>query len=205
MCLFLNSIAAQTPFTDLGTIAHHSRNWRTYIWGLCSIRNEFRQFACDDRLLEVKIVNCHNNFLFPKVYESSLAELVMNPKSYRLYFFESVDYLLGIMPDNERMSLLTQGNIANYEVIKGNINKAVELYQSIPYDEIMGESEDKTYLWGNVCMEDIDSFINDFKKEEDNGSNYDIVPSKIVKNFTEVKSMLIQAGWEWQETGSETK
>lgn len=205
MCLFLNSIAAQTPFTDLGTIANHSRNWRTYIWGLCSIRNEFRQFACDDRLLEVKIVNCHNNFLFPKVYESSLAELVMNPKSYRLYFFESVDYLLGIMPDNERMSLLTQGNIANYEVIKGNINKAVELYQSIPYDEIMGESEDKTYLWGNVCMEDIDSFINDFKKEEDNGSNYDIVPSKIVKNFTEVKSMLIQAGWEWQETGSETK
>ena len=198
MCLFLNSIAAQTPFTDLGTIANDKNNWRTYIWGLCSIRNEFRQFACDDRLLEVKIVNCNNNFLFPKVYENSLAELVMNPEKYRLHFFESVDYLLRIMPDDEKRSLLTQGNIANYEVIKGNINKAVELYQNIPYNVVIGKSEEDTYLWGEVCMEDIDNFIRDWSEREDGDYDYDITPSKLVENFKKTKSLLIQAGWNWK-------
>ena len=48
-----------------------------------------------------------------------------------------------------------------------------------------------------VCINDIEQFINDYKAKSDSSYNYDIVPSKVVENFTKIKTMLIQAGWEW--------
>ena len=143
----MNYIEAEKPFTDLGTIADPQINWRIYIFGLCSIRNEFRQFACDDRLLEVKIINCNYNYIFPEVYENSLCELVMNPYKYSMHYVDRVDYLLLIMPEQEKNSLISKGNIANYEVVKGNINTAFDLYTSIPFNKIMLETENQKYLW----------------------------------------------------------
>lgn len=197
ICLFLNGIDAHKPFTDLGTIADPQINWRTYIFGLCSIRNEFRQFACDNRLLEVKVVNCNYNFVFPDVYENSLCELIMYPHKYNMHYFDRVDYLLTIMPNNEKNTLLSKGNIANYEVIKGNLSKAFDLYTSVPFNEIIIENEDKKYLWGHTCIDDIDNFIQTYNGKEDHSWDYDITPSKIVENFTKIKSMLIEFGWEW--------
>lgn len=197
ICLFLNYIEAEKPFTDLGTIADPQINWRTYILGLCSIRNEFRQFACDDRLLEVKIINCNYNYIFPEVYENSLCELVMNPYKYSMHYVDRVDYLLSIMPEQEKNSLISKGNIANYEVVKGNINTAFDLYTSIPFDKIMLETENQKYLWGNVCIDDINKLIQIYQEENSANWDNDITPSKVVENFTKIKSMLIEYGWKW--------
>lgn len=194
--LFLDSIKPLVaPLTDLGTIANPKRNWRFYILGFCSIRNEFRQFACDSRLMEVKVLNCKYNYIASDVYQNSLAELIMDANNYKLHFYESVDYLLKIMPECEKNSLLSKGNIANYEVFKGNLDGAFDTYTSTPQNDIIENCEGKT--WMQVCINDIEQFINDYKDKSDSSYNYDIVPSKVVENFTKIKTMLIQAGWEW--------
>lgn len=197
VCLCYESIKSEFPFTELGVIPTLEDNRIIYIFGLCSIRNEFRTFACDDRLLEIKIVNCTYSFISPKVYQNTLAELVMNPHKYKYKYFDRVDYLLRIMPDDEKNSLISQGNMANYEVIKGNIAKALDLYKSVSFDHVMYESNEKTYIWGKVCIDDIERYINEFKDKENNNHNNDIVFSKMVEDFIQIKSLLKQAGWEW--------
>ena len=100
------------------------------------------------------------------------------------------------MPQKEKESPLSIGNIANYEVIKGNLNKAIKLYTNIPFDREM-KFFGKVCLWGKVCIEDIDSFINEGRNMESENNMCDINPSKIVENFTKIKSMLIEFGWKW--------
>lgn len=200
LCLFLNNIDAQTPFTDLGTIANPKINWRTYIFGYCSIRDEFRQFACDHRLLEIRILNCKGTYIFDKVYQASLAELIMNPYNYRNDFFNRVDYLLSIMPIKEKESYLSIGNRANYETIKGHFEEAIKLYQSIPFEKEIVFSKEEIFLWGELCKKDIDSFINEGEKLKDGEYDYDISPSKIVEYFSQIKILLKNAGWNWEET-----
>ena len=39
--------------------------------------------------------------------------------------------------------------------------------------------------------------IKYYKDKSDPSYRYDIVPSKIVENFTELKSRLMAAGWRW--------
>ena len=168
-----------------------------YMYGACSIRQEFRQFACDNRLIEIRIVNSKESYIYDNVYENSLAELIMEPYQYKEGFYDRVDYLLSIMPLKERDSYLSKGNIANYEVIKGNLDKAIEMYLSIPFDSVIAQSEDIVMLWGNTCMEDIDRFIYESKNRESENNMCDINPSKIVENFTKIKSMLIEYGWKW--------
>lgn len=197
MGLFISEINANAPFTALGAIANPEKNWRTYIFGYCSFRNEFRQFACDHRLLEVKILNCKNNFIYTGVYENSLADLVMHPNG-KLCYFERVDYILNIMPEKEKNSLFSKGNIANYEVFKGNLDTAFKIYTSVDSNEYVGDFEREENKWYNVCIDDIEHFIKTNEKEPDTTYDYDITPSKIVENFNKVKSMLIQAGWTWK-------
>ena len=199
VCLCYESIKSEFPFTELGVIPTLEDNRIIYIFGLCSIRNEFRTFACDDRLLDVKIVNCNYNFIYPKVYQNSLAELVMNPHIYKYKYFDRVDYLLKIMPDYEKKTLITQGNMANYEVIKGNIVKALDLYKSVSFDQVIYESNEKTFIWGKVCIDDIERYINEFKDKENNNNEHGVVFSKMVEDFIQIKSLLIQAGWEWPD------
>ena len=119
----------------------------------------------------------------------------MDANNYKLHFYESVDYLLKIMPEYEKNSLLSKGNIANYEVFKGNLDRAFDTYTSTPQNDIIENCGGKT--WMQVCINDIEQFINDYKDKSDSSYNYDIVPSKVVENFTKIKTMLIQAGWEW--------
>ena len=199
LSLFLHHIDAQTPFTDLGSIVIKNKSqWEYHLWGFCSLRYEFRQFACDSRLSEVKIVNCKNAYIWGNAYQASLAELVMNPYSYRFDFFNRVDYLIDIMPSKEKESTLSKGNLAHYEVIKGNIEKALEMYLAIPYDTYMGESGDMEYVWGTACIEDIEKFINEGKNTKDS-SSFEIMASEIVENFSKIKSLLITHGWNWNK------
>ena len=202
LCLFLNNICAQEPFTDLGTIANPEINWRTYIFGYCSLRDEFRQFACDHRLLEIRILNCKGTYIYDKVYQRSLAELIMNPYNYRNDFFNRVDYLLAIMPTKEKESYLSIGYRANYETIKGNFEEAIKLYQSIPFEKeirFYNDDEEETHLWGELCKKDIETFIDEGEKRQDSEYDYDISPSKIVMNFSQIKSLLKNAGWNWDK------
>jgi hypothetical protein len=114
----------------------------------------------------------------------------------KIDYFKRVEYLLDIMPANEKKILLTIGNTANYEVFKGNLSKALELYNSIPYDNIM-EMGDELSTWGEVCINDIEHFIKESIKKQDSSYSYDIVPSELLENFTKIKSLLIEAGWNW--------
>ena len=198
IALFFNTISAKCPFTYLGLIADTRHNWVPYIFGYCSLREEFRQFASDSRLLEVRVVNCKYCFIYPNVYRNSFAELIMHPYG-NLEYFKRVDYLLKIMPKKEKDDLLTKGNVANLEVLKGNIQKALNIYTSISFDEVMWENEGTKYLWGDVCISDIETFIKESQNLKDSTYNNDIVPSKVSKNFTEIKSLLIQAGWIWNK------
>lgn len=197
--LCLGEIYVDTPFTDLGVIAKSKTGHKMYLVGCCSIRNEFRTFACDYRLLEVKVLNCKYNYIYPDVYKNSLAKLIMNPYG-KYKYFDRVDYLLEIMPNKEKNDLFTKGNIANYEVFKGNFHKALELYTNIPFDKFMEEYEGKKYSWGEVCINDIEQFISESQgKDDPNYVNDYVLPSTILKNFTEIKSLLIQAGWIWNK------
>jgi len=63
----------------------------------------------------------------------------------------------------------------------------------------MYDNENKKHFWGHICIKDIESFIEYFKDKKDPSYNYDIIPSKIVKNFTNIKSLLIKAGWKWNQ------
>lgn len=199
LCLFLHHIDAQMPFTDLGTIVINNKSqWEYYLFGFCSMRHEFRQFACDARLSEVKIVNCKNTYIWGNAYQNSLAELVMHPYNYWLDYSSRVDYLIGIMPKKEKESLLSKGNLAHYEVIKGNINKALKMYLQIPFNTNMNLNGDQECIWGKVCIKDIDRFIDEGKKTEDNKYS-EITPSRIVNNFSKVKSLLIENGWLWND------
>ena len=198
LCCTANFFDARHPFLELGSIVHLDKNHCIYICGLCSIRDEFRMFACDDRLINVKVVNCKYNFIYSDAYSNTLAELVMEPYN-KLDYFMRVEYLLNIMPAKEKKRLLTIGNLANYEVFKGNLSKALELYNSIPYDNIMVMG-DELSTWGEVCINDIEYFIKESKDRQDSSYSYDIVPSELLENFTKIKSLLIDAGWIWSET-----
>jgi hypothetical protein len=196
--LYLSSTRKDAPMMDLGTIANPDKNWRMYLLGFCSIRNEFRTFSSDSRLSEVKIINCRNSFIYPEVYQSSLAELIMNPFIYRNDFFSRVDYLVKNMPSKEKETLLSKGNLAHYTVIKGDLDKALKSYLSTPFDYDMKISSNQGNLWGPTCIEDINMFINESRKLEDSYYDLDIVPSKMVENFERIKSMLIEYGWKWE-------
>lgn len=197
--LFYNKVDAQAPFTELGVIAPNADHMKGfYLFALCSLRAEFRQFACDDRLLEVKVVNCKHNFACGKVYQSSLARLVMNAYEFRFDLFKRVDYLLSIMPERERDCAHSKGNIANYKVMKGELEEARKIYNSLSPETVVAEMSDGTIAhWRSTCIEDIELFINDYGEKEDGPSPSDIVPSKIVENFTKIKSMLMRDGWQW--------
>lgn len=63
----------------------------------------------------------------------------------------------------------------------------------------MYDNENKKLFWGHICIKDIESFIEYFKDKKDSSYNYDIIPLKIFKNFTNIKSLLIKAGWKWNQ------
>ena len=79
--------------------------------------------------------------------------------------------------------------------LKKVLDRAFDTYTSTPQNDIIENCEGKT--WMQVCINDIEQFINDYKDKSDSSYNYDIAPSKVVENFTKIKTMLIQAGWEW--------
>lgn len=201
ICLFYHTVNPQTPFTELGVIASSEEQMKGfYLYALCSLRSEFRQFACDHRLLEVKVVNCKHSFVYGKVYQHTLATLIMEAYEFKYDFYKRVDYLLSIMPEREKNSALSKGNIANYKVIKGDFEDALKIYNSLSPDTVVFEGTDgTTAYWRTTCIDDIEMFIHDYSEKEDSTFVCDIVPSKIVENFTKIKSMLIRDGWQWRK------
>lgn len=92
------------------------------------------------------------------------------------------------MPRKELESPITQVNLADYQVMKGNIDKAVELYQQKPYKYFLEPS----CTWGEACIADIKYFINLFEEHQTSSPNY---AKKLLHNFREVLKRLMQSNW----------
>lgn len=181
---------AQSPHIGLGHGAKYELSSLSHFFAYCSNRQEFRMFATDYRLEELIVLNCDHVYLCPEVYERSFARLIMS-----IYegnngnaFFENADKILEIMPRKELESPITQVNLADYQVMKGNIDKAVELYQQKPYKYFLEPS----CTWGEACIADIKYFINLFEEHQTSSPNY---AKKLLHNFREVLKRLMQSNW----------
>lgn len=64
-----------------------------YFHGYCSKRKEFRQFAADDRIKEIRVLNCEHVYLCNNIYESGFKALVTSPYNVKngWNFFENAD------------------------------------------------------------------------------------------------------------------
>lgn len=150
-----------------------------YIRGFCSYRKEWRTFALDNRITELRIVNCKKTFYSEHDYASSLGGVVMHGNEKQL---RSVRYLLEIMPQKEKNVLVNVGNIANYYTINGKLDDAFKLYTKYEQDEMVAEIYKN---WGDACKEDIEYFISKYEKFDREKAD----------NFRNIKRMLIEAGW----------
>lgn len=174
----------------LGYVMKYGINSLEYFFAYCSKRKEIRTFAVDYRVKELKVLNCNHVYLGDNIYSRSLANMVMSPYDYGNAFFENVDKILEIMPKKELGSLYVQGNLANYQVMKGNIEQAVKLYQQKPYGFIINP----TVTWGELCIQDIKFFIDLFKEHIDN-DYYKFNAQEKMEYFEEVLSRLKESSW----------
>lgn len=187
-----NSVVA--PHIGLGHCGKHGMLSLSYLLAYCSIRKEFRQFATDYRIKELKVLNCQHVYLFDDAYASSFANLIMSPLEGNNgnAFYENANKILEIMPKNELESLFVQGNLANFQVLKNNIDKAIELYTKNPYNLFLTP----TSTWGETCIADIKFFINLFKEHlDDTHDYYEFNAKKQMNNFEEVLRTLSESSW----------
>lgn len=160
----------------------------------CSYRKEFRCFAADWRIKDLKVLNCDHVYLIDEEYANSLAKIVMHPYEFNNgnAFFENADEILRIMPQNELKSTFVQGNLANLQVMKGEIDKAIMTYKKFPFDYFITPS----LIWGEACISDIHFFINMCKEHLNDSHFYEGLDANILlHNFEEVLKLLTQSSW----------
>ncbi|PNP95937.1 hypothetical protein BFS16_02455 [Hoylesella timonensis] len=193
-CCWLYESDLQYPHIGLGRCTKHGMNALSHFYAYCSNRKKIRMFAADNRIEELKVLNCDHVYLYPGVYERSFAKLIMSiyENFYGNGFFENADKIIEIMPKKEQESIITQVNLADYHVLKGSISKAVKLYQQNPYGYFLTPS----CTWGEACIADIKFFINLFKEHQnDKHEYYEINAKFLLHNFEEVLERLVQSNW----------
>lgn len=191
-CWRNNSMRA--PHVGLGHGEKYGMSSLSQIFAYCSERKECRQFATDYRVKELKVLNCQYVYLYDDTYANSFANLIMRPLegTNGNAFFENANKIIEIMPKNEFDSLLVQGNLANLQVMKGNIDKALKSYQQKPYDLPITP----TLTWGEACLTDIKYFINLFKEHlNDTHDYYEFNAKKQLTYFEEVLKQLCESSW----------
>lgn len=199
---FLSNIASDrttdylAPHIGLGLCAKYSMQQTLFhFYAYCSYRKEFRCFAADCRIEELRVLNCNHVYLMDEEYAYSFACLVMHPyeSNNGNAFFENADEILRIMPRDEFESSFVQGNLANLQVMKGEINNAVLTYKQIPFDYFINPS----LTWGGEsCLSDIKFFINLCKEHLNDSYFYEGLDANILlHNFEETLRLLTQSSW----------
>lgn len=189
-----NTTSFFAPHIGLGHCQKYGINSLSHFYAYCSNRKEFRMFAADNRIKELKVLNCNHAYLIDEAYAHSFADLVMSP--YEAHngnaFFENADEILSIMPRNEFDSLFVQGNLANLQVMKGEINKAVLTYKKFPFNCFINPS----LTWGETCISDIHFFIKLCKEHLNDSYFYEGLDANILlRNFEETLKLLMQSSW----------
>lgn len=180
------------PHIGLGHCAKYGFDSLSHFYAYCSNRKEFRMFAADGRLKSLKVLNCDHVYIANKVYERSFAKLIMSLYDNGNAFFENADKILEYMPVNEHDSSITQVNLADLHVLKGNPNKAIELYEQKPYGYFLTPY----CTWGEACIDDIKFFINLFNGHlDDNHDYYNFNAKAQILNFEKVLEKLAQSSW----------
>ena len=182
------------PHIGLGHCKKYGMHCLSHFYAYCSNRKEFRCFAVDGRIEKLKVLNCNHVYFLDEEYANSFARLVMQPyeSNNGNAFFENADEILRIMPRNEFESLFVQGNLANLQVMKGEINNAVLTYKQIPFDYFVNPS----LTWGETCLSDIKFFINLCKEHLNDSSFYEGLDANIILyNFEETLRLLTQSSW----------
>lgn len=182
------------PHIGLGHCMKHGIRQLTHFYAYCSKRKKFRMFAADGRIQKLKVLNCNNVYLYDDEYAYSFARLVMHPYENinGNAFFENAEEILRIMPQNELESTFVQGNLANLQVIRGEIDKAISTYQQKPYNFFIGPS----MTWGETCISDIKDFINMCKEHLNDNSFYEGLDANIIMHrFEEVLTELTSSSW----------
>lgn len=182
------------PHIGLGLCTKHGMNSLSHFYAYCSNRKEFRMFAADGRIRELKVLNCEHVYIATEVYELSFAKLIMS-----IYdncngnaFFENVDKILEYMPKRELDSPITQVNLADFHVLNGDIYKAIELYQQKPSGLFLTPS----CTWGEACIADVKFFVKLFEEHlKDSSDYYDFNAKKQKQNFEKVLMILTQSPW----------
>lgn len=183
-----------TPHIGLGHCKKHGIRCLSHFHAYCSNRKEFRCFAADGRIEKLKVLNCSHVYFFKGEYAKSFAHLVMSPyeSNNGNAFFENADEILHIMPQNEFKSAFVQGNLANLQVLKGEIDKAILTYKQKPYDFFITP----TLTWGEICLSDIKFFIDLCNKHLNDSHFYEGLDANILlHNFEEVLRQLMQSSW----------
>ena len=183
------------PHIGLGHCLKYGMYSLTHFHAFCSNRKEFRMFAADGRIQELKVLNCDHVYYWNEEYANSFARLVMHPyePNNGHAFFENADEILRIMPRNEFESLLLQGNLANFQVMKGEISKAIATYQQKPYNFLVTPS----LTWGEACMSDIKFFINLCNEhvKDQYFPEKELDANIIKRNFEEALGLLTKSHW----------
>lgn len=182
------------PHIGLGLCTKHGMSSLSHFYAYCSNRKEFRMFAADGRIRELKVLNCEHVYIATEVYERSFAKLIMS-----IYdncngnaFFENVDKILEYMPKRELDSPITQIKLADFHVLKGDIYSAMELYKKKTYGFFLTPS----CTWGEACIGDIKFFIKLFEDHlKDSSDYYGFNAQKQKQNFEKVLGLLIQSPW----------
>lgn len=183
-----------TPHIGLGYCKKNIDLFLGYFHGYCSKRKEFRQFAADDRIKEIRVLNCEHVYLCNNIYESGFKALVTSPYNVKngWNFFENADEILHIMPQFELDSDIVKANIANLLVMKGEIDEAVAAYQQTPYNHLLTPS----LRWGEVCLCYIHNLINLFKEHlNDRNFHPGLEANRIMNNFEKVLTILTESSW----------
>lgn len=198
---FLSNIAYEwhltyfnAPHIGLGHCMKHGIQHLSHFFGYCSKRKEFRQFAADGRIKELKILNCDNVYLYDYEYAYSFERLVMHPyeNGNGNAFFENADEILRIMPKKEFKLMAVQCNLANLQVMKGEIDKAISTYQQNSYNFLICPS----MTWGETCIADIKYFIELCKEHIKDNHFYEGLDANILMHrFEEVLIKLINSSW----------
>lgn len=178
------------PFIDMGVFKFANRAMFINGYGINALFN-----ISESGILEVRVINCTRCYDSIKVYENSLCELVLNPYRYPLDYQVKVDALIAQKANFYIDDLLYQKLNAHYETLKGNIELALKLYTSIDYNTEVRFNEESN--WGESCIHDINSFINQTKNPMYSSSSYEFVPDIVLQNFISVKDSLIEFGWDW--------
>lgn len=202
-CLYLSS---DPPSLNYGPCYKHAfteiLGWKEPAQCFYINGNRLRQFHIDNcDLLEIKVVNCINDFQNINVYKDSLKELILNPCRYskKERYHERVETLLtkrNKFPINDLLFLKLR---AHYETIKGNIEEALNLYHSIDYN-FRVDYDEFASIWGHSCIKDINLYIKQTENLEDSRDIKEISPKDLRQNFSTIKDMLIVKGWSWFNT-----